>query len=242
MKKVILVILVLVGLGALAQKDHSVINEVLICEKNTAALDDPANEEKNISFSYLVKVTGWEGESTISNVRVHKRGQTLHFFSEQANMYTDEKEIIVDMPAQKLLIMNDNNQKVRNLKLSDEFFLMRQAFLDSCEVVSLKALSNGNKVLVLKVKEHQNSRTQINDMTFEYNTDIKKIQRVTINYNNDYKIKQLVMIYKEFNTESTYVFESMKSNFFDKKERLTGKYKSYELVDNREKSGNVKSR
>jgi len=197
--------------------------------------DDSLMLTKNIYLSYTVKVTDWDDESTISNVKFHKQGNESRFFSEQVNMYTNEKEMLVEMPGQRIIAVNNalSGERKNGGYVSEE---VRKDFLDSCEVVRCEATGKTTKILVLKVKAKQKQKgILITEMRYEYDTELKKIVSVKTYYDPDYKLKTMQVLYREYNTESTYKFSSFKNQFFDKKGELTEKYKDYELVDSRDK-------
>ncbi len=244
MKNRLIILILGCAFQVVAQTGSPCLQEVLDYEKHTGDLNDTTVEKKNIFLSYTVKVTDWDEESTISNVKIHKKGKETRFFSEQVNMYTSDKEIIVEMPGQKIIVLNNALPEIETKTNTDVSELIRKEFLDSCEVLECKAIGKSTKVLVLKVNPRQKvDGIKIIEMRYEYDTELKKVLSVKTTYSPDYKIKTLLMIYRDFNTESAYKFSAFKSQFIDRKGNLTEKYIEYELVDNRDKkTGSSKSR
>lgn len=244
MKNGIIIMILTCVLTVAGQNNNACLAEVLSFEKNTGDLNDTTVEQKNIFLSYVVKVTDWDDESTISNVKIHKKGAETRFFSEQVNMYTSDKEMIVEMPGQKIIVVNNALPQSDQEKSVDVSVEIRKEFLDSCQVLKCEVIGKNTKVLVLKVNPRQKLEgIKIMEMRYEYNTELKKVLSVNTTYHPDYKIKNMLMIYRDFNTESTYKFPSFKSQFIDRKGNLTEKYRDYELVDNRDKkTGNSKSK
>jgi hypothetical protein len=238
--KRLLTISLLAGVLSLSAQDDC-LREVLEYEKNTAPISDSATADKNVYFSYTVKATDWENESTISNVKIYKRGGEMHFFSEQVNMYSDEKETIVEMPGQKIIMWNETHPsgKRNSIDLSAQW---RKEFLDSCRVVSCKSSGKNTRLLILKANPaYMEAGIRIAEMHFEYDTEKKKVLSVKTTYYSDYKLKNLLVIYREYTPESSYAFTPFRSRFIDRKGRLTEKYRSYELVDNRDKKTETSS-
>jgi hypothetical protein len=232
----------LCSLGMHSQDNKACLKDVIRFEETNNLRNDTALERKNIFMSYGVKVTNWDNAATLSNVKVYKLGDNMHFFSEQANIYRDEKEVVIVMPTQKLLIINSTTKEMNSYHLNDDFFEMRKAFLDSCDVVKCEA-KGANMLLSLKVNPKKvAANIKIADMTYEYNVEQKKILSVKINYMKDYKIKQLVMTYKDFSAVSTYKFAPLRKYVMDKHGKLLDRYRDYEVVDNRENGNKSRSR
>jgi hypothetical protein len=224
-----------------AQADRKCIEEILLFEDSNNLRNDSTVKNKNIYISYMVKVTDWEDMVTVSNVKIYKDENNMHFFSEQANLIQDQKEVLIVLPSQRILILNSTDKKLNNQRLNQEFFAIRKEFLDSCEVVKCENRDENNKVAVLKIRPEKTSPAiKIRTITYEYNTSEKKITSVTVDYTADYRIKQLYMNYKDMSLASTYSFMPLKSYYMDKKGNVLPKYKDYELVDNRDKK--VKSK
>jgi len=203
--------------------------------------NDSISGDKNIYFSYTVRATNWDNETTVSNVKLHKQGSKMHFFSEQANIYIDEKDVLVIMPVQKVIVVNSAVKGVTDHKLGDNFYKIRKEFMDSCLVVKCENKTKNVKVLVLKVDPKKNKlNLMIDEITYEFDTEAKRILSVKIDYKEDYQIKQLIMNYKEFTTESSYTYASVKHSVLDKKGNLLSTFKDYELVDNRDKENHTK--
>jgi len=236
MKNKLFITLLLCASYFFGQNNNICIQEVLDYENRSGNLNDTALATKNVFLSYTVKVTDWDDESTISNVKIYKMGAETRFFSEQVNMYTNEREVIVEIPDQKVIAINNTLPDAGSKQKADEFQELRKEFLDSCQVVSCESIGKNTKVLVLKVNPRQiQEGIKIVEMRYEYDTERKKVLQVKTTYHPDYKLKALLMIYRDFNTESTYNFTAFKGHFIDRKGQLTSKYKDYELVDSRDK-------
>jgi len=228
--------LVIATLHAGAQDKKECLADVLRLEGLAAMRNDSTLNEKNLYFNYVVKATNWDDEATTSDVKVYKKGSDMHFFSEQASIYMDENEVLVVMPYQKMLVLNSNNKALQSYKVSDDFFETRKTFLDCCLVVKCGQNENNNMVLALKAGRYSPDESiKISSMVYEYNLTEKKIISVKVNYTSDYKLKQLAVFYKDFTMNSTYKFPALKSQFIDKKGNVKEPYRSYELVDNRDK-------
>lgn len=236
MKSRLIIAVLLCATHFFAQKSDPCIQEVLEYENRSGNLNDTALENKNVFLSYTVKVTDWDDESTISNVKVYKMGTEMRFFSEQVNMYSNEKEVLVEIPEQKIIAINNALPNTTDKKKLDNFQELRREFLDSCELVSCESVGKNLRVLILRVSKRQLSEgVKIVEMRYEYDTELKKVLQVKTTYQPDYKLKSMLMIYRDFNTESTYKFSAFKNQFLDRKGQLISKYKEYELVDSRDK-------
>ncbi|MEO6302811.1 MAG: hypothetical protein ABIP51_06540 [Bacteroidia bacterium] len=240
-QKIVILTILLLGNNVFAQNGKDCVNEVVLLNELNDHKNDTALKDKSVRLSYSVRVTDWEDETTISNVKVYKKNYLMHFFSEQVNVYQDDREVLLILPLQKVALLNNNDKRLTNVKMTDAFFEMRNSFLDSCEVISCSTTDKNNKVLILKViAKKVRDDIKITKITYEYNMEQKKIISVKLDYQNDYKLKQMLIVYKEFMVGAEYSFYPAKSYILDKKGNLLPKYKTYEFVDNRDKKSNSK--
>jgi hypothetical protein len=219
------------------------INEVVKYEANTINIEDTSLARKNIFMHYTVKATNWEEETTISNVKLYRMGLNMHFFSEQANIYMDEKDVLIVMPYQRMVVINNNNQELSKKRFNEDFFDMRRSFLDSCTVLKCELRDANHKIAVLKVNPAKAAENiLIDNMVYEFDPVAGKILSVTVNYLIDYKLKQMAVFYHDISTTSVYTFPSLRSQILDKKGNVRDKYKNYEIVDSRDAKDKTKSR
>lgn len=216
---------------AFAQTKDACIDEVLSYETMGKPEADSVSSTGTY-FSYALRVTNWDDEITLSNIKMYKKGKYMNFFSEQATIYTDENEVMIIMPEQKVIIINSIDKEKKSA-INDNFYELRKEFIDSCDVVKCEAKNATTKILVLKAR--QQGLLAIEDMTYEYNPVEKKIISIKINYAKNYKLKQMVMIYKEYDGASTYKFSAVKKYYSDRHGNVNDTYKGFEIVDNREK-------
>lgn len=217
---------------SIAQNNRECLKEVIALEEKVNFRNDSSIKDKNIFISYAVRVTDWDNQVTVSNAKIYRNDEFMHFFSEQANIYQDTKEVVMIMPQQRMAVISSTTKELNNTKINDAFFQMRRKFLDSCEIVRCD-LVGAKKVLELKVKKADRTNN-ITSMVYEYDLEKGKIESVKVNYNADYKIKQLQITYKEFSLNSTYQFANARKYLVDKNGKLLAKLSGYELVDNRD--------
>jgi hypothetical protein len=230
----VLLMLFLVS-GLRAQQKNPCIEEVVkLEEKNTVT--GFTDESKALYVNYTVKTTDWENQTIVSNVKVYRGKDNTHFYSEQGLIFQDEKDVFMVLPTQKLILVNSTRKELYNQKLSDDFYKLRRAFLDSCEVVRCESNSAnpGLKTLELKVKK-ADPAIQIVKMIYEYNTETGRILSTKIYYSSDFKVKVINITYNDISLESDYKFAHARKYVLDKNNRLLPKYSDYELVDNRGK-------
>jgi hypothetical protein len=243
---ILIFLITLKSKGLMAQDNQAdCLKEILSYDElyNPSKSKDTAKAEPNIFISYSIKTINWEDETTISNIKIHQMGSKMHFFSEQAAIYLDDKNAVIVMPIQKIVVLNSLNEELANNKLNDGFYEMRQKFLDSCKIIKCEIKTNGIKILVLKVDQTKDDNSiMIETMTYEYNPNLKKILSVKVDYNSDYKVKQLTMTYRDFNLTNDYVYYPSSSYVLDRKGNMLEKYKNYEIVDNRDNKPNSKSK
>jgi hypothetical protein len=227
----------ILSVTALSQNNHPCLEEVLLYETLTNPSLDSSLRNRNVHLSYTVKVTNWEEETTVSNVKLYKKGNNVHFFSEQANIYLDENEALIIMPIQKLVILNPVTEEMSKRQVQDAFFDMRRSFLSSCQVLTCESKTPSTKLLALKVNPGQATPgVFIEKMTYEYDTQKQRLLTTTVEYREDYTVKRLQMIYRDLDTESTHTYAPVKSYALDRNGNLGASLKGYELLDNRDKN------
>ncbi len=215
-----------------AQTNNDCLKEIATLEEKINVAKDSSLINNTIALSYSVRVTNWEDEVTVSNIKVYKKDTYMHFFTEQANIYQDANEVVMILPIQKMAIISSTSKDITKNKLGDAFYEMKKQFMDSCEVVRCEMVGS-KKILELKVVKPQYNVNIIN-MVYEYDVAQGKILTVKVNYNEDYKIKQMITTYKDFNTNSTYQFASARKYIADKSGKPLAKLAGYEFVDNRD--------
>jgi len=216
-----------------SQTTGSCLEEIIALDKKMDVHADTAMRTKNISLEYSVRITDWDNEVTISNVKIHKLNGFVHFFSEQASIYQDESEVVIIMPLQRIAIINSTNKELANRRVGDDFYEMRRRVLDSCKVIKCEIIGS-KKVTELKVNRSAAGTQNMVSMTYEYNSNLEKIYSVKSAYDQDYKIKYMHITYKDLNVNASSKFYPARTYLLDKGGKLLAKYKGYELVDNRD--------
>lgn len=224
-----------------AQNDRKCIQDILRIEEMNSLRNDSSAEEKNIYMNYTVKVTNWDDQLSISNVKMYKHGLKMHFFSEQVNIFMDEKEVLLVMPYQRILVLNSGSEEINSYRLTQDFFDQRKELIDSCIVEKIESKGDA-RIVTLKVDPRKvDENIMITRMVYEYNLATNKILSVRVTYNEDYKIKQYVVIYNDYSQNSAYRFPPLKRQIIDKRGNVLGKYKTYEFVDNRYQGHNKRN-
>ena len=224
-----------------AQNKNECIAELLSYESMVKPTSDSIAMAQNIFFNYTVRATNWDNETTVSNVKMYRQGPNLNLFSEQALIYKDETETLIVIPEQKVVIINSTlDEKKENLNYN--FFEMREMFMDSCDVVKCEQKNTNYKTLVLRAKKNNDDLFQIESMTYEYNPLEKKILSVKVDYKSDYKLKQMIIIYKEYTTTAAYKFPIVKKQYADKRGNIVAAFKDFEIIDNRDKKSGSKEK
>lgn len=219
-----------------AQTGKECVKEIIILNDLNSHRNDTLVKDKSIKITYTVKVINQDDESTISNVKVYKKGPKMFFTSEQVTVYQDEHEALLILPQQKVMFLNSMDKKLADLKLTDAFFEIRNSMLDSCDVISCEPRDNGVSRLVLKLPANKVKRVDnhIETITYEYNRASQKILSVKITFDGSYKLKQMFTVYKDFIVGADYNYVTPHTIVLDKKGNLLPKYAGWEFADNRD--------
>lgn len=218
---------------AFAQKEC--LDEAIAAFKKMDTKTDSGLVGKNIFFSYTVKVANWDDEITTSHVKLYRKDGLLNMQSEQAQIHQDNKEVLIILPAQQLVILNETNTRLNNLKMTSQFYEARYDFLSSC-VVERCEVNGDTKTFHAKVNPSGTDETlKITHVSCTYNPKSQSILSVTIDYKPEYKIKQLTTTYTDFKVVDSYEFLPARSFYFNSKGKVLDKYKSYTFQDNRKK-------
>ena len=67
----------------------------------------------------LEKMTDYkDAQVTVSNAKIYKNDDYMHFFSEQASIYQDPTEVVMIMPQQRMAIINSTTKELNNTKIN----------------------------------------------------------------------------------------------------------------------------
>lgn len=188
---------------------------------------------KTVYFSYTVKVNNWDNETVTSNVKIHKKDGFINMTSEQAQIYQDDEEVLMILPVQQLIILNETNRQLNNLKMTSQFYETRYEFLNGCEVERCE-VNGDQKTIYAKVNQTtSDEQLKITYVTCTINLKEQRVVSVKLDYNEDYKIKQLITTYHEFKVVDSFSFAPVRSHCFNKKGTPLDKYKHFTFQDNR---------
>jgi hypothetical protein len=232
LKTYLVAFFLIVGLSVNAQlKRNLCIQDVLDIEKKAFAVND-TESNNTIYLNYSVKSTDWDGKVVASSVKIYRHNDQVNFFSDQANMYLDDKNSIIFLKPQKVIIVNGLPQNNKN-EYTDELVKLRIELLKSCEILGCKQLPNNIRVLEIKIKEKLGGKWKVDRMIYTYNSDTKKILKCVTYYDKEFKVKKMVMEYLALDFNNDYKFaKSAKKYVLTSKDQLLSKYKGYELIDN----------
>lgn len=228
--------------GFQAQDQQDCLSRVVALERKLDVSKDTSLLRRNIYLNYTVKATNQDNETVVSHVRLYKKENYVHFFSEQAVIYMDEKEALIAVPGQKLLILNSISKELLAKRQTDDFFELRMAFLESCSVGSCASSGEVTTVVLKADPRAYEQGVFIRQITYTYNSVLNKVLSVKMNYTDDYQLRQLEMIYGDVDLESTHKFGPARALAMNRRGELNDKYSDYELVDNRDQKSNKKSR
>jgi hypothetical protein len=219
-----------------SQNDRNCLKELLAIEKLHGDMSKSMAEGKCLYIHYTIKTEDWENSAVVSNIKMYQGSKRLHFFSEQVNIFSDEREVLIVLPKQKVVILNGSSPELSDNQLSESFLKLKRGFLDSCEVQSCVTNQQGHTMLTLKVdrKKSIDPNTKINTMVFEYDAAQQRIISTTVSYRKDYKLKQMTVIYRDIDPLSAYQFPPLRQNVIDREGRLVKSYRDYELMDGRD--------
>lgn len=193
-----------------------------------------SNSEKTIYMNYKVQSTDWEGKLISSNVKIYKNKRKMNFFSDQANMYQDEKNAVIVLKPQRVIIVNGAVKDVPSNDM-DQLLVVRKKFLKSCEVLKCEQSASNKNIKTLEVKStlKLGGKLKIDRMVYTYNTLTGKILKCVTYYDKGFQVKKIVIEYQKLDFNSDYKFtKSAKKQVLGKYEKLLTAYKGYELVDN----------
>lgn len=225
----------LISTSSFAQQNEVCVKDILALEEQIYG-KKYAEGEKPLHLDYDIKTTDWEDHSVNSNVKIYRGHNNMHFFSNQAKVYQDDKDIVMVMKAQKMILRENSSEKIVNDGMGDEFVQVKKNFLTTCEVLKCEnsATDKSLKIVELKAKNDMNGALYIDKMIYVYNPTTKKLIKSFISYKKGYKVKTIEINYNKLELMSTYKFNSAKKYVLDKKGKPLAKYSTFELVDNRE--------
>ena len=225
----------LISVFAFSQRNECV-NDVLKIADKYAKMDSVGAGSVHFE-NYKVINTDWEGNVVVSNIKLYKQNNYMHFFSEQGKIFRDETEVYTVLPMQKLVVLSTTNEKMNMARLGQDFFNYRKDFFDSCEVVSCIGYQQNpsQKILELKVKKNALGGINITKMIYHYDQKNLTINKLIVFYDKRYKIQKVEVVINEISSVTNYKFARARKYVMDKKGNLNAPYKGYTLMDNRKK-------
>ncbi|HEY9084003.1 MAG TPA: hypothetical protein VIN73_11765 [Vicingaceae bacterium] len=216
------------------QQNSDCINEILKLEEKIYA-KKYTEKDKPTFLSYSLKTIDWENKTVNVDVKMYRAYNNMHFFSNQTDIYQNEKEMIMVLKLQKLIVLENSNEEIMAKGLNEDFLAVKRNFLNQCELVSCAAIDSDKEVkrVELKVNDDMNGALFIDKMIYKYKPASKEILSNSTFYKKGYKVKQIDIKYNKLDLEHTYKFNNPKRYVMDAKENLLSKYAGYELIDNR---------
>jgi len=229
-----IIIVLLIAVPGVAQQKEQCIQDILKLEEQIY-LKKYLEGEKPVYIHYEIVTTDWQNKSITSKVKIYKGFNNMHFFSDQANIYQDEKDILMVLKTQKLIMRENSSEKLVNEKINDQMLFAKKQFLQSCELIKCENLATDKtlKIVELKAKDDMDGVLFIDEMTYTYNPTTNKLIKSTISYKKGYKVKTINIKYHQLDMASNYKFYKAPKYVVNKKGELLVKYAKFELIDNR---------
>lgn len=214
-----------------AQKEC--LDELLVLLKKDTTKSDTASVDKTIYTNYSIKVTNWDDETVVSNVKIYSKNGMLNMQSEQALVYQDDHEVLVVLPTQQLVFLNETTKQLNNVKYSSAFYEMRYDFFSS-SIVEKCEVNGDNKIIYARVNPNpEDESIKIKYFKCTFNLKTQRAVSMTFDYLPEYKLKQYTITYFENKEVDNYKFFPAKSYYFNSKGKPLDKYKNYTFQDNR---------
>jgi len=216
------------------QQNSDCINEILKLEEKIYT-KKYTEKDKPSFLSYSLKTIDWENKTVNVDVKMYRAHNNLHFFSTQTDIYQNEKEMVMVLKLQKLIVLENSNEEIMAKGLNEDFIKVKRNFLNQCELVSCAALDTDKEVkkVELKVKDDMNGALFIDKMIYNYKPTSGEIVSNSTFYKKGYKVKQIDIKYNKLDLDYIYKFNNPKKYVMDAKENLLSKYAGYEVIDNR---------
>ncbi|MEK7255809.1 MAG: hypothetical protein AAB316_13750 [Bacteroidota bacterium] len=225
-------------LGCLAlpgQSGGDCIREVLELERKIEG-HDFAQNPRVVFLNYTMRTTDWEESAAVSEVRIYRQQMKVHFFSKQADVFQDEKEVLLVLHDQRTIIRNSLNAEILNAGIATGLAELRAAFLEAGKVVKCAKdpAQAGVKILEVKASEDFHEDLLIESIRYRYDLAKGKILSTFIFYEEDYKVKKIEIAYNELNFNANYeMSQDARKYVLDKNGKPKGKYAGYAVMDNR---------
>lgn len=227
------VLLLAVGSPLFAQLNASACVKEIIAYED--ALYQKINNQNTVYVNYKTTAIDWDKNLASAEVKLYKNKENIHFFSDEGNLFKDSENMFLVLPTQKLIVADKVTDQMGAMNYNEEFIELRKRFLLSSELVKCEITDSikGIKQVTLRVKEDLEGIIEIEEMSYQYDTQQGKIISTTVLYSNNYKIRKLMTTYLDFNPNSTYKFKKSNRYILASNDKLLSKYNGFELIDNR---------
>lgn len=200
------------------------------------ALYGGIGNDKTVYLNYKTTAVDWERNVSSSLVKIYKNNENVHFFSKEGKLFKDAAEMFLVLPNQKLIVANSVSDELKETGYDNNFLELRKKFMLSSELIFCRVTDSvkGIKEVKLRVNEDLEGLIDIEEMIYTINTKLKKVLKTNVLYSESYKIKEMTIDYLDFNGNANYKFKRASRYILANNNKLTSKYSTYELIDNRE--------
>ena len=210
--------------------EEDCINEVWEIEKQLFDWDYNKNNS-TVYLNYIIHATDWDGKVETDEIKIYRNENSVHFYSRQADIFQDAKEVFIILKTQKLILKNDAPRDLIDIGISKEFKTLRELIKKESEIIECNSSSGSSiKTLELKLQGEISENLFVEKIKYKYDLNKRKILQTTLEYRSGYKVKKIVIKFQELDFDSSYKFSRKARKYvLDNKGQPKGKYTGFEL-------------
>jgi hypothetical protein len=238
-----------VGLMVLAVLflNFSLQDDFMACKKELkkyvaelAKINEPMG--KNVYYMRMTIKTDMNAKSNIpdseTNVEVYMSSDQLHYVSDVLSTYQDEQDAFAVLPQRKMIVWAkggkrpDANAK-KDLAIHVQDTLIELSIVTKCQVV--QQAGKTLKMITMVPSKKAIEAFRVNYTEYFLDTENGRVAKVNTYYKTTEEVSMRSVTYHELNLN----FKKVKLNkpvyeqIFSEPNKLSSKYKGYQLIDNR---------
>ena len=202
--------------------------------------------DKNQIYYYKLKIKNImrneSYEDSESEVEIIMDRSTMHFKSDEMEIYIDKEVRITFLPNRKKIAIHNSFDVNNPFKRMKRLLTVRDTILENsvilkCEYINSEKGGNWGKKIKLRLGDDL-YYPQANAI-LQYNLDLNKdiIRNITIEYPSPYKVRKtsVDVVNIDFDYQTNELKKPVKSIFINNSNELKEEYKNYEFIDTRNK-------
>lgn len=204
-------------------------------EIETAMLQRRLQTATTWVLQYNLETEDWEGAKNKQAILWYQKGSNIHFFSDQADLIQDQKDLFIALHQERVLIQQEAGADLSKTGVSTDFLSWRRQYLNQCRIEQCTAVAGKKNIKEMSlVPINAPEGVDIEKMNFVLALDKMSILETEVAFRSTYALKRLRIKFQHAFDEVVHDFGSTaKIYVLNPNGKPKGKYTGYRLINNR---------